>query len=100
MQNDATNEPCTTDPYTRARYFFELLAHAPGLFATTHEAFLNAVCSPLWVLVPTFKTLEFCVQHSKTYGCAYLDLDEKPTDEWAFNVIADALKILDDHYKT
>ena len=61
------------------------------MFATTREAFLSRACGILEVVDVSFNALEFYKKHAGTDGCRYVTLDKPVDDDWARDVIDDAM---------
>ena len=63
----------------------------PRMFASTREAMMSRVTSILEMTNLILDYSYFYEVHLGTRGAAYLTMTEPVTDEWAYNVIDDAL---------
>jgi len=75
------------DVMARARMILEDTARAPKMYANSREAFLAHVCGVVIVVNSGFSPWEFYREHADVFS-----LGEHVDDDWAKNVVSDALQ--------
>jgi len=79
---------------SRAKEYLEQIGQAPKMYATTCEAFLCSVTSIVWVITD-FDQEAFWFRHLPASRRYWPDVLQKDfTDEWARNVVDDALQLI------
>lgn len=85
-----------TNSISRAKEILAITRKAPGMFAYYRESLLSRVATVLEMAEVDFVATKFYGKHAGTYGNTYKTLHDTFDDNWAHQVIDDALKMIEE----